>query len=261
MIDAVKTGKRISVSRQDKGFTQNELASTLGITPQAVSRWERGSSMPDIEFLLPLSQLLDVPVEDILTGGHTSKEAINENKQASLIDSMQMDEILLHIGYEIIPLLEEENGGGLLNYMPKIRREIAKKYGVIIPLIRLLDDVNLNKNEYAITIMGKTVAKEKATCSHSIYEHFSHVIEQNLPSLITREMVKLLTDATAIKYPITVEEAVPNRISYGDLAKLIIALLNKGKSVRNMYVILNHICNSPQVNDITLLANEIVDLL
>jgi flagellar biosynthesis protein FlhA len=310
MIDAVKTGKRISVSRQDKGFTQEELAQKLGITPQAVSRWERGNSMPDIEFWLPLSQLLDVPLEDVLTGGHTGKESINENKQPSVIDFMQIDEIRILFGYNLIPLVNTAQGGEMLNDVVLTRRAIALNHGVVIPIIRLRDDVHLDKNDYEIYIMGKSVVKNKAypgrsfafigeiepteklngiefdepisgkkaiwvlndeiptdkkdkfhSCGQFMRRHFQHVIEQNLSMLITREMAKLLADTTAIKYPLTVEEAVPKRISYGDLAKLVITLLGMGKSVQNMYAILSYVCDSPKVDDIPALANEIAPLL
>ena len=311
MLDAVKIGKLILVSRQDKGFTQEELASKLGITPQAVSRWERGNSLPDIDFLLPLSNLLDISIEGLLTGSHTSKESINENKQPiSVIDLIQTDEILMRIGQDLILLVDTAQGGDFLEHIVETRRKLSMKYGVVIPTVRLRDEISFDKNYYEISIMGKIVANNKAypvrsyifidenksaekysgiefqepisknkalwvlndeidkdsavefiTCAQLIRRHFQHVIEQNLSMLISREMAKLLADATAIKYPVTVEEAVPNRMSYGNFAKLLVSLLNSGKSVRNMYEILNHICDAKHVDDIPALAEELSALL
>ena len=129
MLDAVKTGNRISVSRQDKGLTQGELAAKLGVTPQAVSRWERGNALPDIEFLLPLSELLDIPVTDILTGGHSPKDA-SEEKPVNAVDLIQQDLIGLYINFQLIPLVMPEKGGTLFEDIKEIRLALARKWGI-----------------------------------------------------------------------------------------------------------------------------------
>ena len=68
-------GKQIRAGRQRSSLTQEKLAETLGVTPQAVSKWERGESLPDIALLPELSAALGSPtfaipyteLEDILT--------------------------------------------------------------------------------------------------------------------------------------------------------------------------------------------------
>ena len=52
-------GSRISACRQNKNMTQDELAGRLGITPQALSKWERGQSFPDISMLADLFRLFE----------------------------------------------------------------------------------------------------------------------------------------------------------------------------------------------------------
>ena len=49
--ELMQIGLRLSNCRQDRNMTQEELAGRLGITPQAVSKWERGASLPDISML------------------------------------------------------------------------------------------------------------------------------------------------------------------------------------------------------------------
>lgn len=68
MIDMMKTGERISRLRQEKGMTQIALAEALGITSQAISKWERGQSFPDVSRLDELSEILGVAVAYLLTG-------------------------------------------------------------------------------------------------------------------------------------------------------------------------------------------------
>ena len=68
-MDAEKTGRFICENRKKHGLSQKELAEQLHITDKAVSKWERGISFPDISLLIPLSEILDVRLYDLLTGG------------------------------------------------------------------------------------------------------------------------------------------------------------------------------------------------
>lgn len=67
-IDMQKSmGYIIRELRIQKGLTQEELAQRLNLTPQAISKWERGIGMPDISHILPLSDIFEVST-DILFG-------------------------------------------------------------------------------------------------------------------------------------------------------------------------------------------------
>ena len=67
-MDAQKTGKIISIKRKSMNMTQRELAKKLHITDKAVSKWERGLSFPDISLLIPLSEILNISLYDLLKG-------------------------------------------------------------------------------------------------------------------------------------------------------------------------------------------------
>lgn len=69
-MDTEKTGRFISKSRKKHGLSQKELADKLCITDKAVSKWERGLSFPDISLLIPLSEILEITLYDLLTGGN-----------------------------------------------------------------------------------------------------------------------------------------------------------------------------------------------
>ena len=61
-------GKRIALLRKEKGMTQEDLASAMGVSPQAVSKWENDQTCPDISALPKLSKLLGVTVDELLEG-------------------------------------------------------------------------------------------------------------------------------------------------------------------------------------------------
>ena len=61
-------GQRIAALRREKGLKQDELAEKLGVSPQAVSKWENDQTCPDISLLPQLAKLLGVSVDELLTG-------------------------------------------------------------------------------------------------------------------------------------------------------------------------------------------------
>ena len=63
-----QVGIRIAEGRRRQGLTQNRVAARMGVTPQAVSKWERGLSCPDLVLLDELAELLDTSIDRLLTG-------------------------------------------------------------------------------------------------------------------------------------------------------------------------------------------------
>ena len=68
-MDNLKIGHFIQYMRKKQGLTQNELAEKLGISFQAVSKWENGDTLPDTGLLIPLSNILGITVDTLLNGG------------------------------------------------------------------------------------------------------------------------------------------------------------------------------------------------
>lgn len=68
MMHMQRMGERIGILRQERGMTQSVLAEKMGITPQAISKWERGLSFPDLSRLEELAKMLEVSVDYLLTG-------------------------------------------------------------------------------------------------------------------------------------------------------------------------------------------------
>ena len=78
-------GKFIAKQRKLKELTQEELAEKLGITKNAVSKWERGLCLMDMSLLKPLSEILDVSINEILAGQRIDNKDIGEKSEENII--------------------------------------------------------------------------------------------------------------------------------------------------------------------------------
>lgn len=86
-MDAVKTGCLIAERRKQLNMTQKELAQKLHVSAQAVSKWERGLSFPDVSLLEPLAQQLDLTVSEVLSGSRDvtpQEELIRDSLRLSI---------------------------------------------------------------------------------------------------------------------------------------------------------------------------------
>lgn len=68
MINKTEVGKRIIAFRKELGYSQSDFADKLNVTPQAVSKWETGLDLPDIEILLTMSGIFKISINQILAG-------------------------------------------------------------------------------------------------------------------------------------------------------------------------------------------------
>ena len=66
-IDKAKFGAFVAQLRKEKGLMQKELAEKLYVSDKAVSKWERGLSIPDVAILVPLAEILGVTVTELLS--------------------------------------------------------------------------------------------------------------------------------------------------------------------------------------------------
>lgn len=78
-MDSIKIGSFIQEKRKEKGLTQQQLADALYISDRAVSKWERGKSIPDASTMVPLCKILDISLTELFTG-----EEIEEERRPSV---------------------------------------------------------------------------------------------------------------------------------------------------------------------------------
>jgi len=92
-MDLVKIGKFIAQCRKDKNITQEQLAEKLYITDRAVSKWERGLSLPDADKMLDLCNILDINVNELLNGEKIDMKDLEKKNEELLVEMAKLDEI------------------------------------------------------------------------------------------------------------------------------------------------------------------------
>lgn len=84
----------------------------------------------------------------------------------SVVSLLQVDPIEFEFGYGLIPLADANQGGDLLDRVIMIRRQCALELGIVVPVIRIRDNIQLRPNEYIIKIKGNQVAKGEILLDH-----------------------------------------------------------------------------------------------
>lgn len=80
MLDSIKVGNFIMEKRKSHNMTQQQLADKLNISFQAISKWENGTTFPNIEILQDLAIVLDVSVDEILAGSERNEDGLSYSK-------------------------------------------------------------------------------------------------------------------------------------------------------------------------------------
>ena len=85
-MDQMKTGKFIAFLRKEKGLTQRALADRLGISDKTVSKWERGAGLPDVSLMLPLCEILEISVNELLAGEKMTDADYKKKAEVTIMD-------------------------------------------------------------------------------------------------------------------------------------------------------------------------------
>lgn len=118
-------GKRIAFLRKEKGLTQEELAQHMGISPQAVSKWENDQTCPDISALPKLARLFGVTVDELLEG----REETPAVRMLPPEQRKDIKDMLLRI------TVDSAEGDRIRVNLPMALVEIAMEIGMEMPQI------------------------------------------------------------------------------------------------------------------------------
>ncbi|WP_422445793.1 flagellar biosynthesis protein FlhA [Thermoanaerobacterium sp. DL9XJH110] len=131
--------------------------------------------LPHIPFLILAAAFgyLGFSVENISRHEDMKKEQMQKQKELeemrkpeNIFSLLQVDPIEVEFGYNIIPLADVNQGGDLLDRVVMIRRQCALDLGMVVPMIRLRDNIQLKPNEYVIKIKGVEAARGELKTDH-----------------------------------------------------------------------------------------------
>jgi len=113
-------------------------------------------------------QLSKKPVIDDTLIEEQQEEIVTNDLKApeSVVKLLQVDPIEFEFGYGLIPLADTNQGGDLLDRIVMIRRQLAIELGLVIPVVRIRDNIQLQPNEYILKIKGNEVAHGELLLDH-----------------------------------------------------------------------------------------------
>lgn len=133
IMDMQKMGKCIIKLRKGKGWTQQQLAEQLSVSPQAVSKWECGEAVPDIDILDKLSVIFSVTID-------------------SIIKAQDVENFVFEFGVGILPYIDMSKSDNLIQQVSKYHEKVEFRK------IRFKDNTELKDMQYRIILDGVIMA-------------------------------------------------------------------------------------------------------
>lgn len=115
-------------------------------------------------YFISRTQLKQEEIDDIV-----DEEEITQQDLASpenVVQLLSTDPIEFEFGYALIPIADQNQGGDLLDRIVMIRRQLALELGIVLPVVRIRDNIQLNPNEYQLKIKGDVVGKGELFLNH-----------------------------------------------------------------------------------------------
>ena len=135
-MDQVQTGKFIAELRKEKSLTQAQLGDLLGVTNKTISRWENGNYMPDLAVLQSLCAVLDVNINEMISGRRLDEADFRQQADNNLLLSLDQARRMRR-EYKLIDSLTGAGTGsliGILTAPDSVRRNVV----ILISLIMIV---------------------------------------------------------------------------------------------------------------------------
>ena len=239
-------GETICQYRQMRKMTQEEFASRIGVTAQAVSKWERGNGMPDVSLLADICKVLSISAGSLIGLEDSVVENGNITANREIRNNMIAEPLVLEFGGGLMPYIVS---GLETDYVNKQRLFLVRKNGKLMPLLRIRDSLNLSEREYRIlsfdNVLFTAVMDEKEENPYKkMIDDAVDVCDINYAEILNKNIVKLMIENLSELYPGVVDDIVPSKISYLQIKKELKRIIEEGKSIRNLIGILEDIENN-----------------
>lgn len=249
-------GNRVKAIRQERGYTQKQLAGLLGVTEQAVSKYERGNSYPDIVMLNGISEVLDCSLDYLFQYESGKRNLINQDsieRKTEINRQLLPDIVTLKFAEKLVPMFMEESKQGF-PHINEVRQQMARHWGVIVPPIRLMDQLSLEEDQYEICIHGVPVFNGVPETMEEngligVLGRLKDVIFQNIEQILNNQNIYFMVENLRDNYPYVVKDIIPEKISYSRLRQVIICLLKDGYTASPLIRIIEIMEENPDITD------------
>lgn len=180
----ISTATGIIVTRAaSTGNLSEDITQQLFAFP--VMLYVTGGTIAALGLITPINDVITMPIAILLgVGGYylsrakhqavreemaPTEEEMEDNEMKSpesVVNLLSVDPIEFEFGYALIPLADTNQGGDLLDRIVMIRRQLALELGLVIPVVRIRDNIQLQPNEYCLKIKGNEVAKGELLLDH-----------------------------------------------------------------------------------------------
>lgn len=126
-----------------------------------------------------------VSEEEAVSERETQAKA-EATRPENIVSLLQVDPMELEIGYSLIPLVDTVQGGDLLDRIVMIRRQCALELGLVVPTIRIRDNIQIKPNSYIIKLKGMEIARGELMLDHFLAMNSGTVFEE-IPGIETTE--------------------------------------------------------------------------
>lgn len=226
--------------RQNLKMTQEELASRLGVTSQAVSKWECGTGMPDVSLLPGICSVLKISGNELLGTEGSIVENGSLKMEREIREVMFAEPLVLQFGLDLVPCFAE---GVPTNYVNKQRMKLVAITGMLMPILRIRDQSNLEPLEYEILSYGRVLFKGKAErvdeqTFHMLVDKTVEICYENYDTILNKQLVKTMVDNMKDRFPGVADGLVPERISYLELLNFLRKKIKEDHNIHDMIHIL-----------------------
>lgn len=232
-------GETICQYRQLRKLTQEEFASRIGVTAQAVSKWERGNGLPDVSILSGICKVLGISANSLIGVEEKVVENGNVVAEREIKNNLIAEPLVLEFGSGLLSYIVE---GLETDYVNKKRAFLAKKTGKLMPILRIRDNTELDENAYRIlsfdNVLFTSVIDGEEAPYNKIIDEVAETCDKHYATILNKNLVKIMIDNLAEIYPGVVEDIIPSKISYLQVKQELKRLLEEGKSIRNLLGIL-----------------------
>lgn len=256
---------RLINARKDNNYTQEELALRLGVTPQAVSKWERGMGYPDTPLMVSLCHILNCSLDFMLKGEerveYLEKGGVKPSEE--ILNGIIAEPFLLEFGTGLIAAAIEESSKGFTE-IAKIRTRVAASFGILLPQIRIRDNEEMDKLSYRFFAYDNKLYENAFTSEEEVsflqlYKDLEEVCVKYYGQIINKQLTKRLADNLEEKFPEVIKGVIPEKISLIQFQNILIPIYEKKGTIHNLIRIVERLDEKAgSIKDMKKLAEEIM---